>query len=83
MRAKEKNIRPNIVPIIIRGEREFARAFGISDGHTQAKLRAQGMPCYHDGKCFVYFPDEVKAWMKEKWKIIHPEIKESFKKTQA
>lgn len=73
MRAKKENIRPNIAPLIIRGEREFAAAFGISDGHTQARLRDRGLPCYHDGKCFVYFPDEVVSWMKENWKINLPD----------
>jgi hypothetical protein len=75
MREKKGTVRTNIKPEMLRGEREFAAAFGIKSGDTQAKLRAQGMPCYYDGAMFVYDPKEVKEWMKEKWKLNLPEIK--------
>jgi hypothetical protein len=59
----------NIPPLTIRGESEFAAAFGIKDPRTQAKLRSEGMPCYHDGSMFIYIPEEVINWMKQNWKI--------------
>ena len=70
-----KKLRENIAPVIIRGQKEFAAAFGISDPLVQARLRSEGLPCYNDGKMFVYDPNEVLAWMKKSWKIGLPEVK--------
>jgi hypothetical protein len=63
----------NIVPLIIRGGAEFSRAFGVCE-KKQAEMRDQGMPAYHNGKCFVYFLEDVEAWIKENWQINLPEI---------
>jgi len=69
-----KYLRENITPIIIRGEKEFAAAFGYSDPLVQQRLRNEGMPHYNDGKCFVYDPQEVLDWMKKNWRVIVPSI---------
>ena len=70
----KRSARENINPFIIRGESEFAAAFGIKDPYKQAELRKQGMPFLHDGYCYVYDPLEVLAWMKVAWKIKIPTI---------
>jgi hypothetical protein len=67
---KKRNgkVRENIKPLLLRGESEFAAAFGIVSNHTHARLRNEGMPYYCDGKMFVYDPEEVIPWLKEHWK---------------
>jgi len=67
--------RTNIEPIVIRGETEFAAAFGISDPRMQARLRSEGLPCMHDGRMYVYNPAKVLAWMENNWRVVTPEIK--------
>jgi hypothetical protein len=61
-------VRENIKPLLLRGESEFAAAFGIHSNHTHAQLRNEGMPFYCHGKIFVYDPEEVLSWLKERWK---------------
>jgi hypothetical protein len=63
---KEKR---SINPYLIRGDKEFYQAFGVKDPKKQAEMRGLGMPCYNDGKAFMYDPDEVKEWIKENYKI--------------
>ncbi|MDR1338581.1 MAG: hypothetical protein LBK58_00735 [Prevotellaceae bacterium] len=73
-----KRRRPTIEPLVIRGDEEFFSAFGIPE-KKQAEMRTKGLPCYHDGKCFIYFPDEVSAWIKENWKMALPTMPEGKK----
>ena len=64
------------IPIIIHGASKFAELFGVKDERTQAKYRAKGMPCYHDGKSYYYIVAEVVEWMRKDGKISLPKIKE-------
>ena len=73
MEKVQKRQRTNIEPRIIRGDEEFFQAWGISR-NVQTKLRSEGLPCYYDGKYFFYYPDEVDAWLKGKFKIQRPEL---------
>lgn len=69
-KKRQSRKRGNITPYLIRGEQEFFEAFGVKSSEKQAEMRSAGMPCYHDGKAFIYDPDEVVKWIKENWKII-------------
>jgi hypothetical protein len=59
----------NITPYLIHGEEEFYQAFGIKGNDKQSQLRAEGMPCYYDGKSYFYDPDEVKTWLKRHFAV--------------
>jgi hypothetical protein len=65
--------RTNIEPLTIRGDVEFYEAFGIN-AKKLAEMRSCGLPCYYDGKCFLYFPGEVEAWIKTNWQLNLPEL---------
>jgi hypothetical protein len=68
-----KKERRQIDPLVIRGDVEFFNAYGIP-AKKQAEMRDKGLPCYHDGKCFIYFPDEVDTWIKTNWRLNLPTI---------
>ena len=69
----KKDKRNNIEPLVIRGADEFFKAYGIATD-KQSEMRKKGLPCYHDGKCYLYFPDEVENWIKANWKLNLPDI---------
>ncbi|MDR2917812.1 MAG: hypothetical protein LBV72_00395 [Tannerella sp.] len=73
MNKKRAKIRD--YPITICGEEDFGKWFGITSPTTQAKLRAEGLPCMHNGHSFVYECDKVIAWMKDKWTFEKVEIR--------
>jgi len=73
MKSKSK-IRTNIEARVIRGEQEFHAAYGVAQA-KQTEWRSMGMPCYTDGKVFMYFADEVDAWIKNNFRIQLPEIR--------
>jgi len=62
-------------PETVRGYKEFEQAWRYPR-NTQAKLRSMGLPCYRDGKCYFYYPDEVNRWLKEHFKIQRPQLPE-------
>jgi hypothetical protein len=68
-----KKVRRQIEPQTIRGDVEFFNAYGVPP-KKQAEMRDSGLPCYHDGKCYVYFPEEVNQWIKKNWKLNLPNI---------
>ena len=70
--ARKRN---NIPAFCIRGEQEFFEAFGIKSPDKQAEMRSQGMPHYSDGRIYIYFPEEVKAWIRENYKVQEVNIK--------
>jgi hypothetical protein len=63
--------RENIVPLILRGDYEFAQAYGIHDKRRQSQLRREGMPCFKDGDLFCYDPEEVTVWLKKRGQIFN------------
>ena len=65
----------DVEPVVLRGQQEFAKAFGYSDADAQARLREKGMPCMHDGSLFMYNPARVLAWMEKNWTVKPPDIK--------
>jgi len=73
-----KNKRTNIEALVIRGEDEFQQAYGIPPTKL-AEMRKNGLPTHSDGKCMLFFPDDVEKFIRENWKVITPEIK-PFKK---
>ena len=64
-----KKYRDNIQRLCLRGDVELGMAIGVSSRDTLARLRQEGLPCYHDGKSFVYFPNDVEKWLREHWDI--------------
>ena len=64
----------NIKPEILVGEKEFMIAYKKSP-YIQAEWRSMGMPHCTDGKVFMYFTDEVNAWIKNNFRIQLPEIR--------
>lgn len=69
-----KRTRNNIEPRFICGESEFKAAYGIS-AHTQAEWRSSGLPCYLNGKVFMYSIDEVDKWIRETKRVQTVEIR--------
>ena len=57
-----------IIPLVLRGSDEFEAAYGISEKKL-SQMRTDGLPCYNDGKIFIYYPDEVNAWIKKNWTL--------------
>lgn len=69
---KKPKRKRDIPAYMIKGEFEFAEAFGIIDPDKQAELRSEGMPCYNRKGTYFYDPEEVKDWMKNNWKVQQP-----------
>ena len=42
---------------------------------TLRTLRDEGLPYYHNGKSFVYDPEEVKAFLKHLWQVKKVKLK--------
>jgi hypothetical protein len=71
--SQMKARRDNIEPRILRGDAEFFKAYGM-DKRKQSEMRTKGLPCYHDGKCFIYYPEEVDTWIKNNWRLNLPNV---------
>ena len=74
IKGEVHEIRENILPVVIVGQKEFAAAFGISSAVKQEELRRQGMPCYNRNGTYFYDPIEVLAWMKKNFRIQKVEL---------
>ena len=66
------------VEYALRGDEELLRGFKIGEKLAQ-KMREAGMPHYSIGGSsnggYLYFPDEVKQWIKANYRVVIPEIK--------
>ena len=71
---KPKRKRENIPAHALVGDNELFLAFGIGE-KIALKMRESGLPFYSTGGVFMYFPEEVKDWIKKHWRVRIPEIK--------
>lgn len=58
-----------IEPIFLVGDEELGQAIGITTPRLLQELRNEGLPYYHNGKSFVYDPEEVKKFLKKLWSL--------------
>ena len=72
--AKRKKRRTNIEARVICGGIEFQEMFGINESR-QAEWRSMGLPYYQDGRCYIYYPDEVDKFIKDNFRISIPELR--------
>lgn len=64
-----------IQPLFLVGDKELGAAIGISTSESLRTLRDEGLPYYHNGKSFVYDPEEVKTFLKHLWQVKKVKLK--------
>ena len=63
---------------MIRGGKEFLETYGVCK-NMQAKMRSQGLRCFHNGKYFSYYKKDVDEFIDKNWRVIVPSVTNKIK----